>query len=85
MALYLAFVCCNADWTLGGNVYINSPLEETAISPRVRDAKVVNSLRASESEIPAVAERSDAVIGLPDDLSTAEMTFGGGRRSISES
>ena len=35
--------------------------------------------------MPAVVERSDAVIGLPEDWSTAEIMFWEGRRSSNES
>lgn len=55
------------------------------MSPRVKDARAVNSLRAWEREIPAAADRSEAVIGMPSDLSTAEMMVWDGRRSSSES
>ena len=47
---------------LVGKVYSNSPSDETAMSPRVREARVVRSLRAWVRDIPASVARSVCVV-----------------------
>jgi len=84
MARNLALLALNTELISFGNVYIKSPSDDTAISPRVSEAKVVKSFRACDKDIPADVAKSDATTG-PFDFSIALITCLEGNFSINSS
>ena len=84
MARNLALLALNTELISFGNVYIKSPSDDTAISPRVSEASVVKSFRACDKDIPADVAKSDATTG-PFDFSIALITCLEGNFSINSS